>query len=58
MRLTPRTLTAPAFRVSTDDVKHVPERHQSVTPPPSVLLMFAGLVAVMVVIYVVVALAA
>jgi hypothetical protein len=51
-------LTWLPVRVSTGDVKHVPERHQSVTPPPSVLLMFAGLVAVMVVIYVVVALAA
>jgi hypothetical protein len=39
-------------------VKHIPERHQSVMPPASVLLIFAGLIAVMVVIYTVVALAA
>jgi hypothetical protein len=40
------------------DVKHIPERHQSVAPPPSVLLVFAGLIVIMGVIYVVVALAA
>jgi hypothetical protein len=39
-------------------VKHIPERHQSVAPPPSVLMIFAGLILVMVVIYTVVALAA
>lgn len=39
-------------------VKHIPQRHQSILPPPSVLLIFAGLIMVMVVIYTVVALAA
>jgi hypothetical protein len=39
-------------------VKHVPERHQSIVPPTPVMLMFAGLIAVMGVIYAVVALAA
>lgn len=39
-------------------MKHVPERHQSITPPRSVLAVFAGLIVVMIVIYAVVALAA
>jgi hypothetical protein len=39
-------------------VKHVPERHQSIVPPTPVMLMFAGLIVVMGVIYAVVALAA
>lgn len=39
-------------------MKHIPERHQSIVPPPSVLLVFAGLILVMGVIYTVVALAA
>jgi hypothetical protein len=39
-------------------VKHIPERHQSVAPPSSVLLIFAGLIVILGVIYVVVALAA
>jgi hypothetical protein len=38
-------------------MKHIPERHQSVMPPLSVWLVFVGLAALMVVIYVVVALA-
>ncbi|MGH8891753.1 MAG: hypothetical protein ACRDWY_00355 [Actinomycetes bacterium] len=39
-------------------MKHIPERHQSVMPPLSVLLTFAGLIVMMGVIYLVVALAA
>lgn len=39
-------------------MKHIPERHQSIAPPPSVLALFAALIVVMGVIYTVVALAA
>lgn len=38
-------------------MKHLPERHQSVAPPMSVLVMLAGLAVVMAVVYVVVAMA-
>lgn len=38
-------------------MKHIPERHQSVMPTMSVLLAYAALIALMGVIYVVVALA-
>lgn len=36
-------------------MKHVPERHQSIAPPMSVVAIFAALAVVMAVIYVVVA---
>jgi hypothetical protein len=39
-------------------MKHIPERHQSIVPPPSVLLAFAALLLLMAVIWTVVSLAA
>jgi hypothetical protein len=39
-------------------MKHLPERHQSIVPPPSVLLAFAAVFVLMAVIWVVVAMAA
>jgi hypothetical protein len=36
-------------------MKHLPERHQSIVPPPSVLLAFAAVFVLMAVIWVVVA---
>ena len=38
-------------------MKHLPERHQSIVPPPSVLLAFAMVFVLMAVIWVVVAMA-
>lgn len=37
---------------------HIPERHQSVAPPPSFVLTIAAIVTLMAIIYTVVALAA
>lgn len=39
-------------------MKHIPERHQSVVPPPSIMFTIFAILALMVVIYVSVSLAA
>ena len=36
-------------------MKHVPERHQSVIPPPAFIATIAGIVALMAIVFVVVA---
>jgi len=38
-------------------MKHLPERHQSIAPSRSVVIMLAALVVVMAVVYIVVAMA-
>lgn len=38
-------------------MKHIPERHQSVAPPPSIMVTIFGIFALMVIIYISVSLA-
>jgi hypothetical protein len=38
-------------------MKHLPERHQSIAPPPSVIISIAAIVVLMAVVWVVVSMA-
>lgn len=38
-------------------MRHLPERHQSIAPPPAVLLSIAGVIVLLGIVWVVVALA-
>jgi hypothetical protein len=38
-------------------MKHLPDRHQSIAPPPSVILSIAGVIVLMAIVWVVVAMA-